>query len=357
MHARIEQPAAAAPYHPAAHAAGRGPATAGGASLAGLAACLRQSSPPTMTLHLLPLRLLAGMVVLRGGAAACQRHGDCPSNQYCAPTNICASCSVIVPGYCATYDGAFCCNTTFIQQCPTNPHGCVPLDVPTGATVAVGQSLLDFAVEVGVPLLRDTVLELDPFDYADSYDWGISSAYASALGIKVTRLELGAVVASLTPSGGAVRLLLLFIIIIGSPCFLKKPPCSHAPPFPSSLFRRRATLTSFVFGCGGIGDAPGARNLWGGHLRAAAGADGGAAGHLAAARHHLHGGVAHEHSPLWRLPRPQHTPASGAYGGARGTMGGARRLSLVNQTTTRLWPCSWVWVNNGIIRNPSRAMG
>ena len=34
-----------------------------------------------------------------------------------------------------TYDGSFCCNTAFLQQCSTNPFACVTRDVPTGSAM------------------------------------------------------------------------------------------------------------------------------------------------------------------------------------------------------------------------------
>ena len=69
-----------------------------------------------------------------------------------------------------TYDGSFCCNTAFLQQYSTNPFACVTRDVPTGGAIAASQSLLDFVVREALPLLEDTILNLDPLDFSGSYD-------------------------------------------------------------------------------------------------------------------------------------------------------------------------------------------
>jgi hypothetical protein len=143
--------------------------------------------------------LLVTVVHAQGGA--CERHGDCPSNQYCAPSG-CGPCSAITPSFCSTFDGAHCCNTTFINACPTNPHGCVALNNPTGAQMAAGQSALDFAVEYGVPLLRETLLGMDPLDFEDM---SFGSLRGSLLGVTVTDVQLSQVTTTLLP-GERVKL-------------------------------------------------------------------------------------------------------------------------------------------------------
>ena len=42
-----------------------------------------------------------------------------------------------------------------MAQCPDNPHGCARRGGATGGSVGVDQSLLDYAVEVGVPMLEE----------------------------------------------------------------------------------------------------------------------------------------------------------------------------------------------------------
>jgi hypothetical protein len=112
--------------------------------------------------------LLAAALCLAGARSAedgaCARHADCATQNFCTPDSLCAPCATATLGLCDT-DGWFCCNTTFLQQCSDNPGGCVPRGVPTGGSVSVGQSLLKFAMAETLPLLRQTMLDLDPLDF------------------------------------------------------------------------------------------------------------------------------------------------------------------------------------------------
>lgn len=150
--------------------------------------------------------LLLGSLASAGGSAsgACARHADCAAQHFCGQGSQCRDCATVTPASCTTYDGSFCCNTTFLQQCSANPFACVTRDVPTGGAIAASQSLLDFVVREALPLLEDTMLNLDPLDFSGSYDWGLL-AYFSALGITVEELKLGQVSAALTPTG-SIRL-------------------------------------------------------------------------------------------------------------------------------------------------------
>ena len=130
----------------------------------------------------------------------CLRHADCAAQHFCGAASTCRDCNSVTPTSCTTYDGGFCCNTTFLQQCTSNPNNCTPREVPTGGAIGAGQSLLNFVTTEALPLLQDTMLGLDPFDFSGSYDWGLL-AYFSALGITVEELQLGQVTAVLTHAG------------------------------------------------------------------------------------------------------------------------------------------------------------
>lgn len=158
------------------------------------------SLPPPMGLRALLVALLAAAAVHAQGRT-CERHGDCPANQFCGPSS-CRPCSSITPSFCATFDGAHCCNTTFINSCPTNPHGCVPRRDPTGARMAAAQSALNFAIQYGVPMLRDTLLGMDPMDFVDM---SFLSLRGSLLGVTVSDVRLPQVSATLL-TGARVRL-------------------------------------------------------------------------------------------------------------------------------------------------------
>eukprot|EP01045_Picozoa_sp_COSAG04_P037769 COSAG04_NODE_9814_length_830_cov_1.217510_1_plen_178_part_10 len=90
-------------------------------------------------------------------ADECVRHSDCELGQYCDAALACFSCGYISPGTCDAYDSR-CCGTTFVAQCPDNPHGCARRGGATGGSVGVDQSLLDYAVEVGVPMLEEQLV-------------------------------------------------------------------------------------------------------------------------------------------------------------------------------------------------------
>ena len=89
--------------------------------------------------------------------ASCERHSDCEVGEYCDAAQTCYSCSYISPDSCDAFDGR-CCSTPFITQCPENPHLCQVRGGATGASVGVDQSLLDYAVEVFVPMLQEQLV-------------------------------------------------------------------------------------------------------------------------------------------------------------------------------------------------------
>ncbi len=151
-------------------------------------------------LSLMGLKANVGALALLGLLAsgahaqrACERHGDCLVNQFCGPSS-CRPCSSVTPSSCSTFDGAHCCNTTFINSCPTNPHGCTRRRDPTGAHMAAGQPAVDFAIEYGVPLLRDALLGMDPKDFVDK---SFGSLRGSLLGVTVTDVQFSQVSATL----------------------------------------------------------------------------------------------------------------------------------------------------------------
>ena len=92
-----------------------------------------------------------------GPRASCERHSDCEVGEYCDAAQTCYSCTYISPDSCNAFDGR-CCSTPFIAQCPDNPHLCQVRGGVTGASVGVDQSLLDYAVEVFVPMLQEQLV-------------------------------------------------------------------------------------------------------------------------------------------------------------------------------------------------------
>eukprot|EP01049_Picozoa_sp_SAG25_P000266 SAG25_NODE_8_length_29132_cov_108.213895_3_plen_822_part_00 len=137
----------------------------------------------------------------------CREHIDClegtVSTGFCGADNTCHPCSRVTLGVCPTYLGTDCCGTAFGLLCPSGPtsFGCTPRSVATGATVAVGQRLLDFAVEVGVPKLKDYIQNMDPIDLINQG----SNPYYHVLGITVEDFSFGGATASLT-TASTIRL-------------------------------------------------------------------------------------------------------------------------------------------------------
>jgi hypothetical protein len=89
--------------------------------------------------------------------ASCVRHSDCDIGEYCDDGLSCYSCSYISQNSCDAFDRR-CCSTPFITQCPDNPHVCQVRGGATGASVGIDQSLLDYAVDIFVPMLQDQLV-------------------------------------------------------------------------------------------------------------------------------------------------------------------------------------------------------
>ena len=123
---------------------------------AGLAASVSMPHQPAQREH--PLLLPAAAAAVDVVDDECDAHSDCDLGQFCSTASLCTACSAISPGVCTAVPYRGCCNTTFIQQCPQNPFGCRARQAATGGAVSVGQSGLDYAVAVGLPLLQDALL-------------------------------------------------------------------------------------------------------------------------------------------------------------------------------------------------------
>jgi hypothetical protein len=99
----------------------------------------------------------AAAIATRATTVVCARHSDCELGEYCDAGLACHSCSYISPDSCDAFDDR-CCTTPFLLQCPQNPHLCQVRGGATGASVGVDQSMLNYAVEVFVPMLEEQLV-------------------------------------------------------------------------------------------------------------------------------------------------------------------------------------------------------